>query len=259
MVDKVQGEEAEKVTFKDYGRVFKGNKALQMLVVAASTNKFASNAISSLAVLFYFYVADDPSMQGTVAMVTMIGTLAAIYVGVKLTSKLGRRDSMLYMSIGATLWGVIAVLLIGAFGIGVGFGVVALIMFVNTILNTSTQLNIIPMIADCADYEVHNGGKFMPGMIGTSFSFIDKMISSFGTWSTGILLVALGYESMEATPLSNTMFWGILAFYFLIPSLGHLASVFAMKKYPITQEYYDEMVKNRVDVVIESDVLSDEY
>ncbi|WP_040396667.1 MFS transporter, partial [Anaerococcus senegalensis] len=40
----------------------------------------------------------------------------------------------------------------------------------------STLVN--PMIADVSDYETSKSGRYVPGMIGTMFSFIDKLITS---------------------------------------------------------------------------------
>ena len=34
------------------------------------------------------------------------------------------------------------------------------------------------MTADCADYEVYRSGRYVPGLMGTLFSFVDKLISS---------------------------------------------------------------------------------
>lgn len=50
--------------------------------------------------------------------------------------------------------------------------------------------SIIPMIADCTDYENLRSGRFIPSMMGTLFSFVDKMISSFSSLIQGIALAA---------------------------------------------------------------------
>ncbi|MDH8275970.1 MFS transporter, partial [Klebsiella pneumoniae] len=34
--------------------------------------------------------------------------------------------------------------------------------------------SVVPMLADCTDYETYRSGRFVPGMIGTIFSFVDK-------------------------------------------------------------------------------------
>ena len=41
---------------------------------------------------------------------------------------------------------------------------------------------VIPMTADCADYEVYRSGRYVPGLMGTLFSFVDKIISSLAVY-----------------------------------------------------------------------------
>lgn len=52
---------------------------------------------------------------------------------------------------------------------------------------------VIPMTADCADYEVYRSGKYVPGLMGTLFSFVDKMISSFAPMIAGLVFAACGF------------------------------------------------------------------
>lgn len=61
---------------------------------------------------------------------------------------------------------------------------------------------VIPMTADCADYEVYRSGRYVPGLMGTLFSFIDKMISSFATTIIGWIL---NLVAMKSYPLSKEM------------------------------------------------------
>ena len=61
---------------------------------------------------------------------------------------------------------------------------------------------VIPMTADCADYEVYRSGRYVPGLMGTLFSFIDKMISSFATTIIGWIL---NLVAMKFYPLSKEM------------------------------------------------------
>ena len=43
----------------------------------------------------------------------------------------------------------------------------------NGVKSVSSSI-VIPMIADCADYETYLTGRYVPGMMGTLFSFVDK-------------------------------------------------------------------------------------
>ncbi len=232
-------DEIDKPSFKDYANIFKNNKALQMLVVAASTNKFAQTAVSSLTPLFYAYVVMDVTMQSRVTPTGLPFTIAGILLCAIYTGKVGRRKSLLNTSMAACTFGVLAIAILSQ---NVTYIALVLVLGINQALSGATNLNIIPMIADAADYEVYTGGKFIPGMIGTSFSFIDKVVSSIGSGVSGLMLAAVGFVSLEVTVASPQIFWSVLCFMFLIPALGHLFSVIAMKFYPITNEVYDDMV-----------------
>lgn len=44
----------------------------------------------------------------------------------------------------------------------------------------------IPMVADCSDYETYRSGKYIPGIMGTLFSLVDKLVSSLSATVVGI-------------------------------------------------------------------------
>ena len=49
------------------------------------------------------------------------------------------------------------------------------------------------MTADCADYEVYRTGKYVPGLMGTLFSFVDKLVSSFAPMVAGVMFSMCGF------------------------------------------------------------------
>ena len=53
---------------------------------------------------------------------------------------------------------------------------------------------VIPMIADTSDYETYRTGNYIPGMLGTIFSFVDKLISSLATVLIGAMVRLLGIK-----------------------------------------------------------------
>lgn len=229
----------EKPKAKDYIEMFKNNKALQMLVVAASTNKVTLTIGQGLVVFFYAYVVLNPEMQSTVTPTTIIFMLLATFTVLAYTHKRGRKISFTHLSWGAFIWGLVAIGLVAL--APSNFLMLVFVLGINSYFMGGTDLNVIPMIGDAADYENYNTGKFIPGMIGTAFSFIDKLVSSLGAVISGILLAAFGFVSLTETEPTPLLFWGILITYFLFPALGHLASVIAMKYYPLDEEMMEKM------------------
>lgn len=247
-----------KVGIKDYVECIKNNKAIQMLILAASSDKLAtSTKTSTITIIMFGIVAGNYSLSGTLSVFTMIPTviLSVLCVGT-IATKLGQRKAMLIGS-----WGGIAVnialialwlfgdatTMTGADG-GLHWGYFAIAYIVLTILqgglNGITGNIVTPMIADCADYEVYRSGKYVPGMMGTLFSFVDKLISSFAPLVTGLLLAVVGYGEILpdlTTAYSPALHYvGIFCMYGML-IVGLICNLIAMKYYPLTKEKMEEI------------------
>ncbi len=76
-------------------------------------------------------------------------------------------------------------------------------------------------------------------MIGTVFSFVDKLISSLSITIIGFTLAAVGYKEQfpqlheDPTPV---IFWTTMFLFIGIPILGWIASLVAMRFYPLDKE-----------------------
>jgi sugar (glycoside-pentoside-hexuronide) transporter len=234
-------ETAKKPKLKDFVSIFKTNRALQMLIVAASTNKITQTMHSGLTVLFYFYVVGDSAMQTTASFLSMPVMILAMFLMIPIINKYGRKETFTFSSWGGFIFGLLAIYLITLNPSSL-LWVVAIVV-INLLLTTGAgDINIISMIADSADYEYYKNGRFVPGMIGTSFSFIDKIISSFGTLIIGAILTGIGFVSVTETAASPTMFWAVAAMYFGFPAIGHLCSIIGMKYYPLDKKSHEKML-----------------
>jgi Na+/melibiose symporter-like transporter len=232
----------EQPSFRDYIRVFRSNRALQMLIVAASTNKITQTMQAGVTVLFYFYVAQNQTLQSTVSIVTLPIMVLSMVAMIRLIERYGRKETFTFASWGGMLFGIAAIFLV-PINPGSMIWLVA-VMGVNLILIAgASDVNVISMIGDSADYEYYTNNQFIPGMIGTAFSFIDKIISSFGTLIIGAILTGIGFVSITETPFSQTIFWTVLAMYFGLPAIGHLFSIIAMRFYPLDKRTHTEMLE----------------
>ncbi|MEG0823990.1 MAG: hypothetical protein RSG07_05745 [Erysipelotrichaceae bacterium] len=73
-------------------------------------------------------------------------------------------------------------------------------------------------------------------MMGTLFSFVDKLVSSFSSTllGVGLAMIGLGSTIIEpGTAASGSFFWLIMGCMYIVPILGHVASLVAMKFYPL--------------------------
>ena len=100
------------------------------------------------------------------------------------------------------------------------------------------------MTADCADYEVYRTGKYVPGLMGTLFSFVDKLVSSLAATVVALFYSAAGFKDAlpdTMTPYSDGIFWATIGCFVLLPIVGWLCNVVAMHFYPLTKEKMEEI------------------
>ena len=250
-----------KVGLKDYWEVLKNNRAIQMLVVSASSDKLAAQAkTSAVTVAMFAVLAGSKAAQGTVTALTTVPCCIITFLAIStIATKLGQRSAMLIGSWGGIVMNsLLAVLWIfgdpttmvtdpatGALNFGSFFLLAHLGM---TILQAGFQgisgNIVIPMTADCADYEVYRSGKYLPGLMGTLFSFVDKIISSFAPMIASFVFAAIGFTDRNPTmPEDNVpeLKYAIAFLAFGMIIIGLICNIVAMKFYPLTKEKMEEI------------------
>ena len=101
----------------------------------------------------------------------------------------------------------------------------------------------IPMVADCADYETYRTGNFVPGIMGTLFSLVDKLVSSLSATVVGIAVSFIGLDKLptKATPYTEGMNVVVIVLFCVIPMIAWAATLLAMKGYSLTGERMKEI------------------
>ncbi len=243
---------AVKVGLKDYWETLKGNRAIQMLVVSASTDKLAMSAKTSTVTLVLFAcVAGNYGLSGALTGITSIPTtiLLILFIG-SMATTLGQRKAMLIGSIGGIVANA-ALACLWLFGDahtmsnangGLAWSAFTIMYVVLTILFGGFQgvsgNIVIPMTADCADYEVYRTGKYVPGLMGTLFSFVDKLISSLAPMIAGLMFAAIGFKDALpdiGTPYSDSLKYVAVFLAHGIVILGLVCNLVALKFYPLTK------------------------
>ena len=135
---------------------------------------------------------------------------------------------------------------------GVTFGIVLVLLVFGlymSSLGVSTNL-VTSMTGDLADYEYYEHGKFIPGTIGATLTFVNKMFSSLvGLITMGIMLFCgfsgTGEEAVvpENVFVNYRFYYCILCAVFILPAIGHLITYIAMRDYPVTDEKMEEISK----------------
>ncbi|MGL5122783.1 MAG: MFS transporter [Fusobacteriaceae bacterium] len=231
-----------KVKFKDYVEVIKNNKAIRMLTIAASTDKLGVSTMNGVAIYLFANLLLNQKLQGDFSGITGIPVIIVGIIGLLWSRKVGLKKAFVL-----TTWiGLGISLALYLVGIQDTFSTTLFIvlMFFQRAFQAVSGSIVIPMIADVADYELYRTGRFIPGMMGTLFSFIDKLVSSLGTTVIGFCLAYAGVSKGIIVPNTfiNLKFNSAILFaYCIIPILGYIASIIAMKYYVLDKEKMEEI------------------
>ena len=101
----------------------------------------------------------------------------------------------------------------------------------------------IPMVADCSDYETYRSGKYIPGIMGTLFSLVDKLVSSLSATVVGIAVGLIGLDILptQYSPYTEGMNVVVIVLFCIIPMAAWAATLLAMKNYSLTGERMKEI------------------
>ena len=94
------------------------------------------------------------------------------------------------------------------------------------------------MVADCADYETYRSGRFIPGIMGTLFSLVDKLVSSLASAVVSVALLCIGIHKFptKTTPYADGMNWVVIALFCLVPMVAWALTLISMKGYSLDGE-----------------------
>lgn len=250
-----------KIKVKDYFSIIKHNKPIRMLVTAASVNKFTSMVYSNITVgvIIFGIMMKNYELSGQIGLVTALPNLIVVTIGVMVAQRLGQKKAFesftwlaivfqIFMTfllvfgdlpqIGLTKWNMISILFFGVF------------ILLNGCKAVSNNI-VVPMIADCSDYEVYRSGNYVPGIMGALFSLIDQVVSAFGTAFVGLVVAMIGFRyslpQIDDKLTSSLKMVAILCYCF-IPISGWLLSLRSMRYYELDKERMREInLKNSYD------------
>jgi Na+/melibiose symporter-like transporter len=98
---------------------------------------------------------------------------------------------------------------------------------------------LVPMVADISDSEVARTGRYVPGLIGAMFSFVDKLFTSLNNVVVGLLLIIIGFGQMyptPETPVSPGLFWVGMICLCGLPALSWVVNIICMRFYPLDKK-----------------------
>ncbi|MEI3015119.1 MAG: hypothetical protein V8T36_10685 [Ruthenibacterium lactatiformans] len=95
---------AQRIRIRDYWEVLKNNRAIQMLVVAASTDKLSMSVQSNTTIMAVLYgvLFRHIALQGQMSSLVLIPTVIINFLGIKfIASRMGQKKALLFGTYGA--------------------------------------------------------------------------------------------------------------------------------------------------------------
>lgn len=245
------GGEQQKVPVREYVAILRANKELQRLMVAGAGCKLAFSIATNMTVLCMLYGAMMGNYGGLYLPMMILGYVFSVpffLFTVRTSQKHGQKASLVrYTTLAFVMYvGVLALLLFwkqgeAAFNLSLFpinlYSVLFIICFgVGYGAYYATADMPIPMVADCSDYETYRSGRYIPGIMGTLFSLVDKLVSSLGSTIVGAAVAMIGIRTLPDgnTPYAEGMHGVVIVLFCVVPMLAWAATLLAMKGYTLT-------------------------
>lgn len=247
-------ESTAKVSFKDIFSTLKNNRPLQMMILTTTSDKLALQTASqsAISVMVFGIIVGNYAFRGKLSLYTFIPTILMIYFGMGAAGKkLGIKKAIIFSSWGAifTMIGQFLVLLIAPTQIGSNTLVTFLFLAPFTICSGLKQIGtscILPMLGDITDYELYRSGHFVSGIVASTYSFVDKLVTSLSATIVGFIISLIGYvDTMPQPndPYSTPIFIVAMFVFCGFPIIGWICSIVAMKFYDLDPARMEEIQK----------------
>ena len=252
----IGGDKQEKTKVSEYVEIIKNNKPMQRLMVAGAGCKLALSIATNLTVLCMLYGCMMGNYDGLYLPMMVLGYVCSapfFVLTVRTSQKEGQKASLMkYVGVAFVCYiGVLALLLLwkqgnpawnlslyNANGISINLYTILFIIFFGIGYGAyySTADMPIPMVADCSDYETYRSGKYIPGIMGTLFSLVDKLVSSLSATIVGIAVSAIGLANLPTaeTPYAPGMNWVVILLFCVVPMIAWGVTLIVMRKYELT-------------------------
>ena len=255
------GGKQEQVKVSEYIGIIRGNKPLQRLMIAGGGCKLALSIATNTTVLIMLYSCMMGNYDNLYLPMMVLGYVFSapfFALTVRTSQKHGQKRSLMtYVAVALICYvGVLAMLLLWrqadpawnlsvytgklfgeGFAININLYTVLFVLFFGIGYGAyySTADMPIPMVADCADYETYRSGKFIPGIMGTLFSLVDKLVSSLSATVVSIALLFIGVNDLptKTTAYVQNMNWVVIALFCLVPMVAWALTLVAMRGYEL--------------------------
>lgn len=242
-------EKTQKTSLKDYWKVIKGNRPLQVLSISAAIVKFVAQLIGDavVTVMLFGILFGNYALSGTISALMVIPNVLITTFAASVARQKGLRHAyILCLQIGILALIAMTVLLFGgqngSFDLkSFSFYNVAFVVLyaLGRYFSQAPSGLVLTMGADISDYETSKSGRYVSGMIGTIFSFTDSIASSFAPMVVGWVLAIIGFSKTyptAETALTTNLKVTTIVLFAIIPIISLLISLILMRFYQLDKE-----------------------
>ena len=236
------------------------NRDMQMYTIAAASDKLALQTASNSAitVMIFGIIIGNYKFNASLNLVNMFVTLALLFFFVsRLAGKSGlKKANILWTSTSIAMYALMWVFLLCVDTLQITVNPVLKVVFIvlycamgASKMATSCVSN--PLRYDIIDYEFSRSGRYMPALVNTVYSFIDKLISSLASTIVALSVAMIGYtEGMpQATDeLTSGVFWVGTFLWLGVPIIGYVCTLVAMRWYKLDKETMDEVQRKNAEL-----------
>lgn len=247
---------AGKTNIGEFFSLIKRSKPMKSLIIAVASDSIAASVRASLAIYLFASVILNYSLNsifeilnGVVFGVPVL--LVGMYIATKKGSTIVYSKISLIQTILSASGFVLSVIFLRGDESSVYTGLtvpIVLVMFVfgMYISSLGVSSNLVnSMTGDLSDYEYTQSGKYIPGTIGATLTFVTKCITSVVSLiTTGMMWFCFhdtSYVIVNNEYQNDRFFYCVLIGIFLFPAAGHLITYIAMLSYPLTEEKMEEV------------------
>lgn len=253
-----------KPSIKDMTSLIKENKELQKFIISACSDKLAQtiNSASVVSTLLYGVMLGSMGLSTILTAIAMFPSIIFAIIGSKICGEKGSRYTLIRWT-----WICIIVNALYAFFLyfaptdlvgGVLNGkvntsaIIVMVLFVlfnfaisATKMVVSVATNSMRM--DIVDYELDRSGRYLPATVSATYSFVDKIISSFGATIATVFVGFIGYTTyapQQGDPLTTGV--RIITIILLVgfPVIGWICTILALRTSNLTYEKMVEVQSN---------------
>ena len=241
-----------KINLVDMVKMFKHNSAFLTCVISDATDKMANEVASASVVttLLFGILIGNYEFSGSISIYTTITSIVLIFFITGLARRMGAGKAYLqFTKLACVVVGLLFIfMLTGAYkSVSVSILPTAIFVILYALLSaakSTTSACVVTMYQDVADYEFYLTGKYMPGLVVATITMSGKIVKAVGDLLMAAFLAIMGYTAtapQPGDPATPTVFWVTMLMWLGMMLIGWVASIIAMKWYPLTPEKMAEV------------------